>query len=235
MSLIGIFYSNDYVVIDDKSSDSKTGIAKTLANVGKRVKQKLGFVTGILIDATVSEIHTYDSEVVENPVEDGSDITDHINLKQPNYRLDGLITDTPLGLPLISNFQNAASRVQEVFGKNSRSINVMNSMLALRDTKKPFILTSNLKRYENMVFKSLEFSLDEETGSAIKISATLQQISIVKSKQVSVTPAESIKGLASKKADFGQQVTEPIPAGSQVKDQAEKSSNGGSFLYNLLN
>lgn len=224
MSLIGIFYNQSYVVIDESPNNTKRDL---LSKVGKSVKQRLGMTYGILMDATISASHSYKSEIAKNPIEDGSDITDHINNKLPSYTLEGIITDTPLGLPIIGNAQNIARRISEIFGKNSRSINGMDSLLLLRDKKIPFTVTSGVKLYENMAFETLDFIEDETTGQAIKISATIQQIQIANSKTVLANPDTAYIGSLSKKADYGQQVTAPIDAGSEVKAKAEK--NGGLF------
>lgn len=52
----------------------------------------------IVLDVVNEEEPTYTADVTEHPVEDGPEITDHIQLKNPTLRLKGTISATPLDL-----------------------------------------------------------------------------------------------------------------------------------------
>ena len=229
MSVLSIIYQNNNVVINDDPLGKQNIIAKT----GKRIRQQLqtGFLSGILLDATISESHKYDSEITQNPIEDGSNVADHIQLKPVKLSLEGLITDTPLGLPIISNIQNIYSSVGQLSGKKeSRSIEAMNALIDLRNKKIPFTITTNLKRYENMVFTSLEFPLDADTGKALKVVAELEQIKIVQSKFLDGVPSDELAPRVKSKKDFGQKITDPTKAGSKVDQEL---NNNESFLFKI--
>jgi hypothetical protein len=52
----------------------------------------------IVLDAVTEEEPEFTADVTENPVEDGNEVTDHIQLKAPTLRLRGTISNTPVDL-----------------------------------------------------------------------------------------------------------------------------------------
>lgn len=52
----------------------------------------------IVFDAVTNEVVTYESTVTEIPVEEGPEVTDHIQKKNPKISLSGTISQTPLDL-----------------------------------------------------------------------------------------------------------------------------------------
>ena len=86
-------------------------------------------------------------------------------------------------------------------------------------------VTTNLKRYENMVFTSLEFPLDVDTGKALKVVAELEQIKIVQSKFLDGIPSDEFAPRIKSKKDFGQKVTAPVKAGSKIEQDLNDSES----------
>lgn len=54
----------------------------------------------VWIDVSISEQHSIGAEVTEHPVENGPGITDHIRPTSRTVRIEGLVTNHPLELPL---------------------------------------------------------------------------------------------------------------------------------------
>lgn len=52
----------------------------------------------IVLDSVQEEEPTYEADVTEHPVEQGTEVTDHIQLKNPTLRLRGTVSNTPLDL-----------------------------------------------------------------------------------------------------------------------------------------
>ena len=52
----------------------------------------------IVFDAITNEVPAYESDVTEVPVEEGPEVTDHIQLKNPRLKLQGNVSQTPLTL-----------------------------------------------------------------------------------------------------------------------------------------
>jgi len=75
-------------------------------------KQTIGagtWIGSVSVDASIHELHGVASEATDHPVEEGCDSTDHVRPKPRYFRIDGMITNTPLRLPL-----SHADGVQEV-------------------------------------------------------------------------------------------------------------------------
>lgn len=49
-----------------------------------------------VLDVVKEEIPEYSADVTEHPVEEGPEVSDHVQLKNPSLRLKGLISNTPL-------------------------------------------------------------------------------------------------------------------------------------------
>lgn len=52
----------------------------------------------MVFDAVTSEDPTFEADVTEVPVEEGKEVTDHIQLKNPRLTLQGVVSQTPLDL-----------------------------------------------------------------------------------------------------------------------------------------
>ena len=75
-----------------------------------------------------------------------------------------------------------------------------------------------------MIFTSLEFPIDITTGQCLKFSAEMEQVSIVKSRILQGIPTSDASSLVTGTKNFGQQVTQPVQAGSKVKEKIESQS-----------
>jgi hypothetical protein len=53
----------------------------------------------VVVDASMNEIHSSDSEITEHPIEDGADIADHCHLRSRRFQIEGIITNQPINLP----------------------------------------------------------------------------------------------------------------------------------------
>lgn len=202
MAIIGLLFSQKTrVVIGKKDSTDEISLG-------------LG---GIVVDAAVSEEHLNDSDVTENPVEDGAKITDHMQIKSKQLTIDGVISDSPLsadfaGISVPSNFHNFAGTVQTTLGRDSRSIDAYQRLVALQEKREPFTVVTGLKQYKNMVLKTLTVPRTAATGKAIHFKAVLREIRIVKSKSVGAPNVkDAVKNLASKTKDLGSKVTKALP------------------------
>lgn len=60
-----------------------------------------------VLDAEISEAHTSDLRITDNPVESGAEVSDHAVLEPKTFRIDGIIVDyepSNAGLPLEDQF-----------------------------------------------------------------------------------------------------------------------------------
>lgn len=150
-------------------------------------------IAGLLIDASVQEDHDRDAEVTEYPVEDVI-TTDHVQVKTPELKMEGVITDAPIGYVLLGNIINLERSISSFFGSSRRSIDGYNTLVDLMTKRVPFDVVTTLAKYSNMVIKRLSIVRTSSTGNAIHFIATMKQIRIVQSQvgaNVSVAPSVS--------------------------------------------
>jgi hypothetical protein len=183
-------------------------------------------IPDVHIDVTLTENHNFESEVTDNPVEEGVVISDHIDLKPESLTITGVISDTPLNFT--TSIQGAATTAGAFVGKkivgplgavagvgagavagllvspNNRMKNTFDHFRDLQSKRVPFTVITGLKRYTNMVIVTLTVNRDSKSGRSFNFTATLKQIRIVESKTIKIkntfasTPAGSKQDLGKK-------------------------------------
>ena len=187
-----------------------TGVVKgTRFSYSDQIKD--GKLTALFIDATLTESHQFETDVVENPVEQGVKITDHIDLKPEQFTLTGVISDTPLDLQ--ASLAGASTAVGALVGKtlagpigsfssigagslinlaakpDNHMKNTFDALRAIQLARVPFSVITGLRKYENMVITSARtMSRDGKSGRSFNFTATLKQVRIVQSQVTSAAP-----------------------------------------------
>lgn len=155
-------------------------------------------IDGFIIDATLTESHTYESDVTSYPTESGSTITDNIRPRPVTVQIDGIVSDTPIGTV-------ATTRANESTASGSNfeflpSDAALAKLLEIRDKREPITIETSLKRFESMALTQLEIPRDAETGMALRFSATFQQITIVTNNRTTIRVASPNNGAKKKKS-----------------------------------
>ena len=125
---------------------------------GRRYNQgKIGLVE---LDVTMIENHTFNSRATNFPVETGGDVTDHIINDPDILTLEGIVSDTPLGM----------------FSFFTRSIAAFNRLVDMHEKREPVTVVTGLKVYENMVMTLLDVPRDINTGQSLRFNLTFKKI-----------------------------------------------------------
>lgn len=134
-------------------------------------------INDYVIDAALTEEHTLDSEVTSFPVERGIDITDHVRRLPRTVSIEGIVSDSPLGLAAIAR--------QVIIDDNALPSDVPPSIEAfaylrqIYEAAQPVTITTSLGLYENMVMESLSIPRSAATGGALRFNATFREVRIV--------------------------------------------------------
>lgn len=223
MGILGVLFRDTRVTIDPIGESRKgffgalTSSALDALNMG---------LTGIVIDATVRETHVSECEVTKNPVEGGAPVADHVQVQPKKLSIEGVISDTPLGFAFIGNIQNLVRSVTQIFGARSRSQDAYDDLVRLQESRRPFTVITNLKKYDNMILTSLTVPRDSSTGGAIHFTAEMQQVIIVKSEEIA-NLATDAADVGAKTKNLGQKVTQPVEAEAQVATKSKSILNSG--------
>lgn len=174
-------------------------------------KKKKNEISTIEIDVTTTESHSYSSTVTSFPVENGSNISDHIINNPVELNMKGFITNFPVGYltgrigPILrgDDFDRAKSAYEE--------------FMFIRESKVPFFVSTTLGDYQNMVITDIVFDRDKSTKNALKFSASMKQLEIVFSETVQFdTIRDEFKDQGSSTVTTGKQSTK-VATSAQVQ------------------
>jgi len=171
------------------------------------------------------EVHDREARITEYPVEEGSDITDHIQLANDRLKISGLITETPL-LYLAPLREG---------GEQSRTVDAMVMLETLMAQRSPFTVVTGLKRYENMFFTSLSFPRSGSMG-ALVFSAQLQEVRTVSTATAQVPEKDTTeRGQSTKKGGKSQATnTKAAQSAPVTRDVSYLKSGLEAFGYKGL-
>lgn len=179
-------------------------------------------IGGVVIQASIEEVMTDTLQVTEHPVELGAPITDHaynrpsevvIRAGWTNSSVDSLI-DTATRL-----FGGGEVSDSDTVG------GVYSQLLALKESREPFDITTTKRQYRNMLMTSLAVTTDQKTGNVLMVTATCRQVFIVKT-QATTLPAREAQADPAATAE-----TENVGA-KQSKPGATPSPGGAAPSIN---
>jgi len=132
--------------------------------------QKYG-VGEITFDLVLSENHNFQSEISSHPVEDGSEITDHIHNLPEQGQINGLISNYSINAGLV-----VSNRAQDVF----------DALIELWKARTTVTITTVMRVYENVAISSMPFVRDNTQGESLPISISFKKVEIVKLQEITL-------------------------------------------------
>lgn len=144
---------------------------------------------GVLeMDVTVSENHSMRSDVTDSPVEDGTDISDHIRNAPRALTIEGVISKTPVN---VQHFNPL--RYRQAFKKLEQ----------LHNDRVPVTVVTSFKTYKNMAVLQIDVRRDRDSGNIVQFTASLRQVRIVKTGKDAL--AADVEDSISDESDLGPQ------------------------------
>lgn len=137
-------------------------------------------IDGLEVDALINEDHSLECETTDNPVEEGSDFTDHVRIKPRMFSCDGVISDTPLGPMLAIRDAQGGGRPSEIARAKFE---------AIIEARKRITVVTARKRYDNMIMLSVSMPENIGIGEACRFRATFKQIRVVKNERTTIVVA----------------------------------------------
>jgi len=162
-------------------------------------------------DAVMTENHEVMSTITSHAVERGADISDFKRPGQKHIRLEGLVTNTPLGAPPLSGLNSNASNVtvqtRAVPGaKDSRAVtqqfseafdrvkDMLAELTSLTENSVLLSIATDVATYEDVQLISMSAPRDSESGNAITFTIELVQIRIAETSTVDVPRPSQPRG-----------------------------------------
>jgi len=142
-------------------------------------------------DAVRSEQHELAFSIAQQPLEDSSIVTDHVQEQPESPMFEVVLTDFPAiprpGSPL------GPDRYKVLFGK----------LKAIARTRQPFDFSCGLTVYTSMVFERISAPRTAESGKSIVCTITLRKIEIAVVDEAAVL-ADAALALALGEQDLGE-------------------------------
>lgn len=167
-------------------------------------------IDAVELDCTVSELHQADVEITEHPTEEGADVTDHVRPKPVQLTLEGIISNTPINRTQARRVVDAqgtqlttTSLEDAIRGQVGYAEEAFVKLTEIKDEGRLITVVTPLKSYSNMVIRSLSVPRDARTGDALRFTAMLQEIRVVRNKTTTVVSSNEPK--ARKKRRRGHQ------------------------------
>lgn len=158
-----------------------------------------------------SETHEFASKVTQFPVEDGSNMSDHILNAPDKLTINGFVTNSP-----ISTLDTSGPGTGE---------SAFEALQRIHRTREPVRVFTTLKEYEDMALERLSIPKNANTGETLRFTASFVHIRKVSSAIVEVTALKADAGdSASTTKDAGKQSTKKV---SEEKEEDVKTSWAG--------
>lgn len=126
-------------------------------------------IQDLQIDIVSSEVIELPSETTDNPIESGSEVTDHIINKPIMLRMI-----CQIGGSTLLNFAD-------------RKIEGYEALKKLRDDKQPVTVVSGLETFSNMLINNISIDRNLQNASVLQFQIEFKQAKIVSSQRVDVS------------------------------------------------
>lgn len=133
------------------------------------------------MDVVVRELHESDLRITRNPVEMGSDISDHAYVEPKRLMLDAVSAG------------NASS--------SAAIAAAYQAILALQASREPFDIVTGLNLYRNMLVEHVEVDRDKDTARVLFFTADCVEVIIVDTESAESEDGSENKGKGGKQSN----------------------------------
>lgn len=123
----------------------------------------------IVFDAVPSVGIKRQADVTSYPVENGADVSDHVQIKNNTFTLSGMITETPVRLMRDMLYSAGVNGT-----RISQAITYLDQIF---DARQPIILITEHRVYENVILKGISY--DYQSEYAMQFELEFEQIRLV--------------------------------------------------------
>lgn len=146
-------------------------------------------IAGLIIDAFITENHSFPAVVTTYPVEEGSDISDHVQLEPTVISIEAVV---------------GGAGILNSFFMTPLAIAAHDALLRVRNSKALITLVTGLKVYPNMIMTMYNPIRNKDNGGSLEFSAVFQEVNTISSETVTIP----LTDLAGTEADQLQAVSE---------------------------
>ena len=178
----------------------------------------------IVFDATVNETSTSAAEVTEHPIEQGSNIADHVRKRSDALKLEVVATDYPI---------TAKGRGIGAAATPGRAAQIRSKLEGLQKDGVLLIVESGAKLYANQVLKEIGISRDKAIAGALRFTLQFVEMRIVTTETVPVATRAAQPGTDQGKKT-GKSASEADKKKSWAASAKDKAPEALKALKNLI-
>lgn len=170
---------------------------EVLFGIAKRTR--IGVVN---LDASVSETHTKRNEIPNHPVEEGSDIADHVRRVPEEIVINGLVSNYPIAI--LASLTAASPIEGDSSPIGDRTGEAYKRLREIMDTAELIDVVTSLWDYTNMIISDMRVEREAATGNVINATITCKEVVLAQ-----IETVEAPENLASPAPDLGSKPTTP--------------------------
>jgi|LSPZ01.1.fsa_nt_gi hypothetical protein len=141
-------------------------------------------IGGFEIDAFISENYSFSNSVTDIPVEDGSNIADHVVEEPDEIQINGFIGNAEFTV-WEGPFPESAADVAQV-DRKERIRAAYLELLRLKRERQPVEVVTGLDTFQTMIITSFDIGRDAETGANLPFAMSFKKIKIIKSETTTI-------------------------------------------------
>nr|DAY73804.1 MAG TPA: hypothetical protein [Caudoviricetes sp.] len=212
--------SNTNTTTSDKGQNGFCILASVYNNASNSYIQDY---QAIVFDAVPNMGVKRQADVTAYPVESGSNVSDHVQIKNNTFSLSGMITETPIRLMRDLLYSSGVNGTRV-----SQAITYLDQIF---DARQPIILLTEHKVYENVILKGISYEYQSEYS--MQFDLEFEQIRLVTYAETNVI-ATKTKGNKNVGGTVKQKGPSPGPSGdlTQRTGEATGTSNRNNGTNN---
>lgn len=180
-------------------------------NASLFVKQGGYTVAGYSFDLVLSESHSLESTVAEQPIETGSAVATHIHNKLRAGELEGLISNWSINA-FTQGIDTAAQNFLGLAAGPNRAVNFYKTLKELWANKSIVTIVLGLETYTNCVLTRVDAPRDADSGDAQRFRIAFKEISRV---TLATTKIQAATSPANMESDDNRQASPTYDGGKQ--------------------
>ena len=185
-----------------------------------------------IFDSTISEDHSFEIVVPDDPVETGVSLSDHAYAKPRPLRMEVAVSDTPLqerGVPVYDRNNTPSVQLARLWtngGDTRRSVFAWQYLVEKANQFAIFDVQTGLELYQNMMFVKGSASVTKDTAGCLHASLEMKQVRFASTRETTYPPrGPKTSRAAAPKVDSGK---------VQAEETTPVAKKPASLLYDLL-
>jgi hypothetical protein len=183
-------------------------------------------IGGFEIDVILSERYGFSNSVTDIPVEDGSNVNDHVVSESATLSIEAFIGSVEYKVWEGDIPENAEDLPAD--DPKARIKQAYLELKKLMDDKQPITVVLGLDTFENMIITSFDIDRDVQTGADLPFSMSFKQVRIIKSETTDVNSSTGGGDQTAGTVNGGVQGTSSTnPQSNRMKEEWRQSVQDG--------